>query len=248
MKAGAYNDFAGAFGARVRLLRFELKKTQDQFGELLRLPEHSITELERGEKKTLPIGGLGGLIQVVLNNGFSLHWLLAGIGLPKTDGTPNGKIIVLPEGGEAVVTIVSEARIARLLEAPQGSPEHRTCHVRLALKCSGVSQVQIADELNITRQAVNLYLTGTERSRRMQLRIWEAFCRVSGKDPSIEEFWGALLAPGKPEREPSRGGNPPAAVQGEQHDQHQPSDDQVQDEVPGAAVSHAHHSTGRDAA
>jgi len=195
MKRGKSREYPARFGARLRLLRYELDLDQIQFAGLLGCPATALTAIERGVAAHIRLGSLGRLIAIALQNGFSLHWLLAGVGLPKTDGAPNRKVLVVPEGGEAVVTVVTESRIAGLLGAGGGGVDRPASQVGLAMTCAGITEVQIAEELNCTRQAVSLYVTGARRGARMQARIWRAFCELSGKTPALQDLWGQLLAP-----------------------------------------------------
>lgn len=59
---------------------------------------------------------------------------------------------------------------------------------------AGIPLGQLAMSANISQPALSNYLKGIRNDRIMQLRIWDAFCRLSGQKITLDDFWGELLS------------------------------------------------------
>ena len=66
--------------------------------------------------------------------------------------------------------------------------------VKAKIVATGISLGAFAQQLRISQSYLSQTISGDRRGWRMQLRIWEAYRRLSGKKIPLTEFWGELLS------------------------------------------------------
>ena len=52
----------------------------------------------------------------------------------------------------------------------------------------------LAKAARISQPSLSNYLNGGRSDRAVQIRIWDAFCQLSGQSIAPGEFWGELLS------------------------------------------------------
>ena len=66
--------------------------------------------------------------------------------------------------------------------------------VKARIVGAGIQLGELAEAARISQPSLSNYLAGKRGSYRTQLRIWEAFRRLSGQRISMQRFWGELLS------------------------------------------------------
>ena len=67
-------------------------------------------------------------------------------------------------------------------------------NVKGRIVSSGIRFGVLAEGAGISNGALTHYFNGALANHNTQIRIWEAFCRLSGQKISLQEFWGKLLS------------------------------------------------------
>ncbi len=58
---------------------------------------------------------------------------------------------------------------------------------------AGIPLGALAKLAGISQSTLSNYIHGDRRRRQTQLRIWDAYVRLSGEEISFGDFWGPLL-------------------------------------------------------
>ena len=80
----------------------------------------------------------------------------------------------------------NKSRIQRMIPRPGDS-------VKARIIAAGLSMGRVAAQAKISRPDLSRQLNGTRTNRDTQLRIWDAFRRLTGSRCTLEGFWGDLL-------------------------------------------------------
>ena len=66
--------------------------------------------------------------------------------------------------------------------------------VKARIVAASIQFGDLATAASISQSTVSHHLSGARKNRDTQLRIWDAFCRLSEQRTGFEEFWGDLLS------------------------------------------------------
>jgi len=66
---------------------------------------------------------------------------------------------------------------------------------------AGVRMGDLAKTARISRPSLSNHVVGRRRNRLVQLAIWDAYRRLTGRHVSLRGFWGGLLREGGGDRE-----------------------------------------------
>lgn len=66
--------------------------------------------------------------------------------------------------------------------------------VKSKIIAAGLKVGQLAEAADISQPSASNHIGGVRRNYTTQLRIWEAYCRLSGEAVSLADFWGGLLS------------------------------------------------------
>jgi transcriptional regulator with XRE-family HTH domain len=69
--------------------------------------------------------------------------------------------------------------------------------VKAQIIAAGLTLADVSTKAGFARTTLSDYISGRIRTHDGQWRIWHAFCELSGRSPSLREFWGILCSSGE---------------------------------------------------
>jgi len=66
--------------------------------------------------------------------------------------------------------------------------------VKSQIVAAGLAMGQLAGAAGISQSSLSNHIGGARANYETQIRIWQAFCRLTGQAVSLADFWGELLS------------------------------------------------------